>query len=1479
MATNNYKAILDFVLNLQYNKAEVDKIAKNLEKQIGNIAPEFDFDADVVEREFKSVLKQIDLAKKEGKDFFNILSDLTDNLAPEDIKHVFAEINNNFDDFSKIFSGDIDALKDDFNDFLSFNAGDGEAFETLDDLWSELNKFEGKLLDLSDIDPFESISGDDPLEDFDDSLEDVLRKIDDIDFDNFDSIEDLEDEFTNVKDEINSVIKEQKKLIEGMDKAGKSGTEEYEKLAKEVDEAEKQVKQLEDAFVELKDNGSFTDDFFKFEAIGEAAGILGDFADKGKEAHESLRLVQAQAGLTDDQMRELEKSSDAVFKSGGIDNYEDGVRALGVAYQLLGDSKPAEEIENMTTQATKLAKVYDLDVNEVLLKSAPFIKQFGLEGQEAFELITYGMQNGLTTQDDFLDSIAEYAPQFKQAGASAGDLVQILTKANKDGVFNTDFNADAYKEGLIALTQGDFATRYADIADQLPSAFRESIDEMAKLRKDGEATTQEFAKFYTQKTAEAYREGLISEDLTGQLQAALFGTKAEDLTVDITANLFEAQISTEDLEAEAQRAGEQLENAVGPQNLFQRTQKELELMGTKLSAAFSPYLSSATSIVETTTNMMPAVQAFQSIDVSKLKGQFASLTKQMDNLPGVFGKSGKALTSLGNLGSNVAGKLGGLANVAFGPWGLAIAGATAALTLFFTKTEKGQELFARLSDGVQKLIKRMEPVFDGLLDTLEGAGYFLFALGEIIYEWLITPIEIGIEIISALIETFFGMRSEAEGSVDVFELLGSVFTKLGESLSTLADFLRGMRGAIQDTKAVIIGFVRGLPEILQALWEYAKYYLNFGNLFGGGDEELEEKLTANLVNSVKGAVKKAKEETEKEKIELTAEINENIPNDLKVDKKTPEYSTGDATNEKAKTALQLADEAYKKQVKSLDIEKERFALAQDQQINSEDRKRTLEDDLILENQRLLSLQEQRNALQESYKIVTDANGEIVSIGVKGADKEEIQSELLSINREIFDKSGTIEQIKLDVVARDDEVQKAIDELNALIKSQELEELQLQIDLGNASAQSLKPFVDDYKTQIASLQTELDSITGDDLEALKQRADLHDKIKQKRSEMRTLNEKIYSERLNQIEKESEKEEEAYEFRQGWLNSFLDGLSNIDADNSVYGVNISARLQGIDTQEADQLDMIDGLLDKGLIDEEEFQSRKEAIQKASQKRREEAEEEHQKRLRAIQAMNYADALLQEEEQSRNELDILSQKIKVLEEKKAEANGDTSLFTGNDELELENLKNQENELVAELERSSLNIAEAMKNVGTAAMGAMGESIADGNIGAMKDVAREQMAFYAQKLQAKIEGMIIDFLTSPSVTAWASALPFPLSLGLIPLAKQLITPAIKSITNPLIAKMLSFSTGGAVSSPTPALIGDASGSGSKANTEWIFRQEDIMAMVSLAAEMSNKGLINEVRQLRNDIKSLQITTDIQARQLRIMIKNDEYAEAKAGY
>lgn len=108
----------------------------------------------------------------------------------------------------------------------------------------------------------------------------------------------------------------------------------------------------------------------------------------------------------------------------------------------------------MTTNALTLRDTFEMDVAESTRAATQLMQQFGISGDEAYNLIAQGAQQGLNQNGDLLDVINEYSNQYAQAGLSAEDMFNSIQNGANEGVWSIDKMGDAFKEFNIRMNDG-----------------------------------------------------------------------------------------------------------------------------------------------------------------------------------------------------------------------------------------------------------------------------------------------------------------------------------------------------------------------------------------------------------------------------------------------------------------------------------------------------------------------------------------------------------------------------------------------------------------------------------------------------------------------------------------------------------------------------------------------------------------------------------------------------------------------------------------------------------------------------------------------------------------------------------------------------------------------------------------------------------------------------------------------------------------
>lgn len=346
------------------------------------------------------------------------------------------------------------------------------------------------------------------------------------------------------------LVKRQKDLEQATEAAYKA-QQKAAKLQPWVDLAQKGQDGLSKA---LDFSNSVNAGIVKIGSAANATALVagGAWAKVGADYQAAMARVQASTGASAEQMKQIEEAARAVFSSGMGESFDEVARAMSTIKQVGGlDGK---ELESATKNAMALGKTFDMDVNETARATSALMKNFGIDGQKAFDLIAYAAQNSANKNGDLLDTFNEYAVQYQALGFTAEQFAAHLVKGAEDGAFSIDKVGDAIKEFNIRAKDGS----------------KSSMEAFAALGLNGQKATQMFAaggQSAQVAFAEVVKRLSEMEDPVARNAAgvALFGTQFEDLEVKALEGFKAIQGSLPQIEGTMQQVSRAISSDLGSQ--------------------------------------------------------------------------------------------------------------------------------------------------------------------------------------------------------------------------------------------------------------------------------------------------------------------------------------------------------------------------------------------------------------------------------------------------------------------------------------------------------------------------------------------------------------------------------------------------------------------------------------------------------------------------------------------------------------------------------------------------------------------------------------------------------------------------------------------------------------------------------------------------------------------------------------------------
>ncbi|WP_371017379.1 peptidoglycan DD-metalloendopeptidase family protein [Pseudalkalibacillus sp. JSM 102089] len=421
----------------------------------------------------------------------------------------------------------------------------------------------------------------------------------------------------------------------------------------------------------------------------------------------SSARIQRVLGITGEEADKLSEKARGLWEEGWGDSVEDVEDALLNVKQNMKDINEADLVK-VTGNAMYLAEIFDAEVNEVTRAGNNLMKGFGLESEEAFDLMAWGAQNGLNFSQEMFDNLSEYAPLYKNLGFSAEEYFDYLQKGSEEGVYNLDYLNDAMKEFSIVTAEGGDATT------ETMGELSKGTQDLFKKFENGEATVKDLHNSVIKDL-----NGMDDKVKANQLGVSLYGTKWEDMGVDTMLALGGITGELDNVNGAMDRSGDNVEYTFGEkaQVLFRQTQDALLPLGETLLEVAQDWLPKVTAGIEFVTekfeNMSPTMK-----NLTLIVGGVGLVIGPVIGAVGMFASAiGGLIPIVTSVTGFIAGAGGvtGALGVAFtaltGPVGLTIAAVAAlgagflALDHEMDKPVLKSEIFSdKISEATQKAV-------------------------------------------------------------------------------------------------------------------------------------------------------------------------------------------------------------------------------------------------------------------------------------------------------------------------------------------------------------------------------------------------------------------------------------------------------------------------------------------------------------------------------------------------------------------------------------------------------------------------------------------------------------------------------------------------------------------------------------------------------------------------------------------------------
>lgn len=536
----------------------------------------------------------------------------------------------------------------------------------------------------------------------------------------------------------------------------------------------------------------------------------------------SQAQIQASLGVTGEEAEALKVTTQNVWKEGFGESLEEVTDALVRVKQNMKGVSGDAEIQKITKDALALAKTFDSDVNEVTRAGNNLMKNFGIESEEAFDMMAKGAQNGLNFSNEMFDNLAEYAPLWADMGFSAEEMFGILESGADNGVYNLDYLNDVMKEFQIRMLDGSTTT-----SDAMEGMTAETQD-LWKSFIVGEATVADMSQ-------QIAADLLTLDDQVERnaLGTAVFGTKWEDLGGDVVMAMLTAGEGLEGFEGAMDGMTEVQEQTFGQKwtSLVRGAQLALEPLGMVLIDMASIILPAISSAMATVSNLFAGLDPIGQkivtvigiivgamgpliLVISQLVIWFSSIARYVGNLVSSFGSAAGGASRFGRALTVARTILTALT----GPIGIIIGIITVLVTLFvnlYKNNEdfriKVQEIWTSITTAIGLAIETIKvfimDVFGQVVTWWNENQESIRAAVENVWSWIQSFLQIAFDVILALFKVVW----------PVIEML---------IVTTWTAIKNVIQGAINVIMGIINFFVALFTGDWKGLWEAVKQILN-----------------------------------------------------------------------------------------------------------------------------------------------------------------------------------------------------------------------------------------------------------------------------------------------------------------------------------------------------------------------------------------------------------------------------------------------------------------------------------------------------------------------------------------------------------------------------------------------------------------------------------------------------------------------------
>ncbi|MDA7025055.1 phage tail tape measure protein [Bacillus sp. CLL-7-23] len=544
---------------------------------------------------------------------------------------------------------------------------------------------------------------------------------------------------------------------------------------------------------------------------GLTAAIGGLGAKMSLDAQKAQGEFRAQLGLTKKEAQGLTQSATSIWKDGFGENMDivtDSIKQVRQNIKGLSD----KDLKEVTKGAIVLSETFDADVNEVTRAGNNIMKGFGIESKKAFDLMTYGAQNGLNFSNEMFDNLSEYGPLFSKMGFSAEEYFQLLKKGTDAGVYNLDYINDVMKEFQIRAKDGSKSTSEA------MAQMSGSTQKVWKNFLKGKGTVKDVSNAVLGEL-----KGMKDQVKANNIGVALYGTKWEDLESDAMYALGGINGKIGDVNGKTKEAAKALQDNFGTR---------LKKLGRSAMASLLPIGNAILDVLEPV--------------MSGLENGMKSLEPTMNNIA--------------RAGGGIKTVFSGVSDMFKGSWGAGedkLAKIFPKSTIDFIKTGISgiKQTFASFNQQAQPIITNVKAGFNAMIPVFLALGNIaksvFLTLGPLIKQALSGVLSFIGQIIAQ-----WKMFWQQNGSV-ISQALQNLWAVIQFILPAIVAIIQSVWGNIKGVVTGALSVIQGVVLVFSGLLtgNFGKMWDGIKQIFFGAIKFIWNAVQLSFVGKILGGAK------------------------------------------------------------------------------------------------------------------------------------------------------------------------------------------------------------------------------------------------------------------------------------------------------------------------------------------------------------------------------------------------------------------------------------------------------------------------------------------------------------------------------------------------------------------------------------------------------------------------------------------------